>query len=171
MENASKALIMAGGVLLTIMIVSLLMFSWRSYTNYRAEQDRLEMIEDTKKFNEQFANYDRDDVSGYELLSLVNKVIDYNQRLSKEGMASDDTKNAGNTEQNNPITVTIDLNKSRPQTKSDFTTTITIPAVIVGQGNPTTETKYEMDFQLFTEDDYQVSGTKSYFDRRKRRHE
>ena len=100
MENASKALIMAGGMLLAILIVSLLIYAWSLFSDYQSSQDKLADIEDTTKFNEQFTNYDRDDVEGYELISLVNQVVDYNQRKSTEGQ---------NDEKFNPITVKINL--------------------------------------------------------------
>lgn len=82
MENASKALLMAGGVLLTILVVSLLMYAISMYSDYQQNQIRLAEIEDTAKFNQQFTNYERDDVLGYEVLSLANKVMDYNNRES-----------------------------------------------------------------------------------------
>lgn len=82
MENASKALLMAGGVFLTILVVSLLMYAMNIYSDYQQNQIRLAEIEDTAKFNQQFTNYERDDVLGYEVLSLANKVMDYNNRES-----------------------------------------------------------------------------------------
>ena len=59
MENASKALIMAGGMLLAILLVSLFLYAWSLISDYQASQDSLTEIEDTAKFNEQFAQYDR----------------------------------------------------------------------------------------------------------------
>ena len=91
MENASKALIMAGGMLLAILIVSLLIYAWSLFSDYQSSQDKLADIEDTARFNEQFTNYDRNDVEGYELISLVNQVVDYNQRKSNTGLNSENT--------------------------------------------------------------------------------
>ena len=102
MENASKALIMAGGMLLAILIVSLLIYAWSLFSEYQASQDSLADVEDTAKFNEQFANYDRDDVQGYELISLVNKIIDYNYRKSDDGEAKNNNKYS-------PIKITVNF--------------------------------------------------------------
>lgn len=88
MENASKALLMAGGVMLTMLVVSLLMYGWNLFSEYQAELDRIKEVENVAKFNQQFTNYERNDVQGYELLSLVNKVIDYNQRHSEDGTST-----------------------------------------------------------------------------------
>lgn len=103
MENASKAIIMAGSVLLTIAMVSLLIFGWNKFSAYYSSDDDLADIDDLTKFNLQFTNYERDDVHGYELVSLANKVYDYNTRRSNA---------AGNksNEWYNPITMTIDFN-------------------------------------------------------------
>ena len=102
MENASKALIMAGGMLLAILIVSLLVYAWSLFSKYQASKDSLADVEDTAKFNEQFANYDRDDVQGYELISLVNKIIDYNYRKSDDGEAKNNNKYS-------PIKITVNF--------------------------------------------------------------
>lgn len=87
MENASKALIMAGGMILAILITSLLVFAWNSYSKYQSSKDELSDYEDVAEFNEQFASYDRDEVLGYEILSLVNKINDYNYRKSNDSQA------------------------------------------------------------------------------------
>lgn len=110
MENASKALIMAGGMLLAILIISLLIYAWSLFSKYQASQDSLSEIEDVSKFNEQFANYERDGIQGYEILSLVNKVIDYNYRKSNAGGAKNDEKYT-------PITLIIDLKDNQNKNK------------------------------------------------------
>ena len=102
MENASKALIMAGGMLLAILIIALLLYAWSLFSKYQSSKDELQDIENTAKFNEQFANYDRKGVQGYELLSLVNKVIDYNYRKSNLSEAKNDEKYK-------PIKITINM--------------------------------------------------------------
>lgn len=102
MENATKALIMAGGILLTVLLVSLLVYAWSLYSDYQSSKDSLIEIQDTAKFNSQFTGYDRDDVQGYELLSLINQVIDYNERRTN------DTVNGGN-DKYPPIEITVTL--------------------------------------------------------------
>lgn len=114
MENASKAIIMAGSVLLTIAMVSLLIFGWNKFSAYYSSDDDLADIDDLTKFNLQFTNYERDDVHGYELVSLSNKVSDYNTRRSNA------TGNKSN-ELYNPITMTIDFNGMRDKFRYDPT--------------------------------------------------
>ncbi len=84
MENASKALVMAGGVLISIIIISMLILMANSLTSY---QDSLLHDYDTDNmaaFNSQFTAYERDDVRGNELLTLINKVLDYHERIHNQ---------------------------------------------------------------------------------------
>ena len=92
---------MAGGMLLAILIVSLLVYAWSLFSKYQSSQDDLADIEDTAKFNEQFTNYQRDNVKGYDILSLANKVTDYNYRKSESDRTND--------ENYVPITIVINL--------------------------------------------------------------
>ena len=98
MENASKALLMVGGMILAILLISLLVFAWNLFSKYQSSNDQLADIEDVAIFNQQFTNYDRDDVEGYELISLSNQVIDYNHRKSDTGI---------NDIKSKPITIKI----------------------------------------------------------------
>lgn len=102
MENASKALLMAGGMLLAILLLTLLIYAWSLFSEYQSSRDDLADIENTAKFNQQFTNYDREDVQGYELITLVNQIVDYNERKTQ------DTQNNNNVKYN-PIKITIDM--------------------------------------------------------------
>ena len=111
MENASKALLISAGILIVMLVVTLLIFGWRSYSDYFLKKQELENIDNLAKFNEQFESYERDDVMGYELLSLANKVADYNERYSNY---KDDTTNekARNDKNYTPIKVVINIDST-----------------------------------------------------------
>lgn len=110
MENASKALLMAAGVFLVMLILALVIFAWGKFSDYQNAKDSLVDIEDTAKFNEQFTHYDRDDVQGYEILSLANQVIDYNRRRADVGQ---------NNEKYNPIKLVVTLNNDNKKFSYD----------------------------------------------------
>ena len=105
MENASKALLISAGILIVMLVVTLLIFGWRSYSDYFLKKQELENIDNLAKFNEQFESYERDDVMGYELLSLANKVADYNERYSNAPDANNDQKYT-------PITLIINIDQA-----------------------------------------------------------
>lgn len=82
MENATKALIIAAGMLLAIMILSLLTISYNNLTDYLNQDEKIKEVEQITRFNSQFENYNRKDVRGSDILSLVSKIKDYNERYS-----------------------------------------------------------------------------------------
>ncbi len=135
MENASKALLMAGGMVLAILLLTILLYAWNLFSDYQSSDDRLADIENTAKFNQQFTNYDRDDVQGYELISLINQIVDYNERKTS------DTKN-DNKEKNNPIIITINMINFTERKK-----------LVYGDENNV----------LITEDKYEDGEDKTYF--------
>lgn len=82
MENATKALIIAGGMLIAMLIVGLLVFG---YTQLRQYQQTAYDEESTRKladFNERFEAYNRTTVRGYQIISLGNLVYDTNIRYA-----------------------------------------------------------------------------------------
>ncbi len=84
MENASKALIIAGGMLIAILVVSLLVMGWNRITDYNRKQDEIETLEQITKFNKEFESYNKKIVYGYEIVSLYNLIDDTNTRFREE---------------------------------------------------------------------------------------
>lgn len=82
MENASKALIMAGSVLIAMIVISLLVAFFTNLRNLQNIQLSTEQVEQATEFNKQYDVYDRN-VYGSELLSIANKIKDYNIRQAE----------------------------------------------------------------------------------------
>lgn len=82
MENVTKALIMAAGILLAIMIVSLLVMFGGSLSGYFSQEHDSKIIEQDTKFNAQFENYNQETIRGNELMSVMNKVVNYNTAIA-----------------------------------------------------------------------------------------
>jgi len=157
MENASKALLMAGGVMLTMLVVSILMYGWGTFSEYQTELDRIKEVENVAKFNQQFTNYERNDVQGYELLSLVNKVIDYNQRHSEDGTTTGSV--AGNDASYKGIKVYIEMYDGTEITENFVISKLTREIAI-----PDKESIGGDELTLFTEPSYTQSKTTNTFD-------
>lgn len=78
MENASKALIMAGSVLVAMIVISVLVIFFgnlRDLQNVELTEDEAKKMEE---FNKQYDVYARD-VYGSEILSLANRIDNYNK--------------------------------------------------------------------------------------------
>lgn len=82
MENASKALIMAGAVLIALLVISLLVFFFHSIRDMQSVNLTSEQVEQATEFNKQYDVYQRD-IYGSELLSIANKIADYNKKESE----------------------------------------------------------------------------------------
>lgn len=80
MENISKALIIAGGILITLLILSLLVFLFNRISIIPQEQSQqyseLEIIE----YNRSYEVYQKPLMYGTDIISIVNKAIDHNMR-------------------------------------------------------------------------------------------
>lgn len=84
MENASKALLMAGGVLIALLVVSLLVYFYSDIKDLMGINDKVEITEQIEEFNKQYDAYYRNNLYGSDILSIVNKVYDYNRRQADD---------------------------------------------------------------------------------------
>lgn len=78
MENASKALLMAGGILIALMIIGALLLMFNQIGDYEKAQSSSEKVSQVADFNKEYIRYTYDDIKGYDLISLINKAIDFN---------------------------------------------------------------------------------------------
>ena len=96
MENATKALLIAAGMLLAILVTSLLVMFYNSLADY--EQDKQNALTEAQiaQFNKEYEAYNRE-VSGFELLSLINKVLSYNAQNAISTDSGEDSWGYSNT--------------------------------------------------------------------------
>lgn len=83
MENASKALLMAAGVLMGILVLSLAVFLFSDFGS-TSSQIRSDIISNQlTQFNTQFTIYDgRDDITIYDIISVANLAKENNKNYS-----------------------------------------------------------------------------------------
>ena len=80
MENASKALIMAGSVLITLVIIGALLLMFNSLSSYQQVGEQNTKEAQVIAFNNQFETYLRNNVRGSDMISLMHRILDYNNR-------------------------------------------------------------------------------------------
>lgn len=86
MENASKALLIAGGILIALTIVGALILMFNQLGTFQKEQAATEKGVQIATFNQEFAKYaDEEKIKGTDIISLANKVVDFNK---KEGTSN-----------------------------------------------------------------------------------
>ena len=85
MENASKALLMAAGVLISLVIIGAFILMTSNVSDYKNKSDVQAATTQIAEFNNMYDTYNRDNVRGSDMVSLMNRVLDYNQRKSDDG--------------------------------------------------------------------------------------
>ena len=78
MENASKALLIAAGVLVGVILITMIMYGYDQIAGYYRAKEEQQQIEQLAEFNNQYLVYYKDNVRGSDLVSLVNKIMDFN---------------------------------------------------------------------------------------------
>ena len=83
MENASKALIIAGSVLLAMLIIGTLIFMFTNLSNLRQTEADSSTVQKLEEYNRQIELYNKANLYGSEVLSLANLIEDYNIRQAE----------------------------------------------------------------------------------------
>lgn len=82
MENASKALIIAGGMLIAIMVASLFVYLFVSYSGYAEDMyDKITARQITQANNEYTKYEGSNDNTIYDVVTVINKAKDNNTSL------------------------------------------------------------------------------------------
>lgn len=82
MENASKALLMAGGVLIAVLTIALLVMAFSSSSQFYKTQDDIEAVEQITAFNQEYESYNKKLLRGTDVISVCNKAINNNKKYS-----------------------------------------------------------------------------------------
>ena len=82
MENAAKALLMAGSILLAIIVISLLLMSHNKLSEFQQAKVEREEKEEIVKFNEPFISYQKNRMYGTDLISVLNLAISNNEKYN-----------------------------------------------------------------------------------------
>lgn len=85
MENASKALLMAAGILIGVLVLSLLAYLLVSFSQLYADIDRQNADQKLAQFNTQYTTYlHREDLTIYDVLTIVSYARENNNNYRDE---------------------------------------------------------------------------------------
>ena len=79
MENASTALLMAGGMLLAVIVISLFVLGYSNITNMQQAKVDAEMIAEIEEYNKQFLVFNKKAMYGTDIISILNLAISNNK--------------------------------------------------------------------------------------------
>lgn len=114
MENATKALEMAGSLLIGVLLLGCLLFAYTKMTELKDTEHKVEVSQQAQDFNQDYEAYNRKNLYGTDLFSLANKIEDYNKQEA-------DGKAYGRIE----MKVTINTNPGRNPKFFNETTPVT----------------------------------------------
>ena len=80
MEHANKAIMMAFGMLVAVMILATIVFVFTSLKALPTQDDELETIEQIKLFNQEYEVYDKKIMYGVDIISVLNKAKSNNEK-------------------------------------------------------------------------------------------
>lgn len=85
MENASKAMLISGGVLIAMLVISIGVYLFANYSNVGSSyENRMEAAE-IQKFNVNFTKFEgRTDITIHEIVTLTNFVKQYEEKTGIE---------------------------------------------------------------------------------------
>lgn len=78
MENATKALLIAGGVLIAIIIISMFIMMFNKMSNMQNQQEEQLKVEQIAAFNAEYESYNKKAMYGTEVMTIMNKAIQNN---------------------------------------------------------------------------------------------
>lgn len=81
MENAAKALTIAGTILISLIVISALIFMFREIRGIKSQDASNQKTQEIINFNKSYESYNKT-LYGSELLSLASKIEDYNTRYT-----------------------------------------------------------------------------------------
>lgn len=80
MENAAKALTIAGGVLIAIIVVATLWYSFQQWGILPQAKDDNEKISQEVEFNKEFESYNKQNLYGTDIITVINKAMANNEK-------------------------------------------------------------------------------------------
>lgn len=120
MEDMSKALIIAGSVLISILIISLLMYFARSISVLEKGKRNVQITEEVAEFNAGFEIYEKSLMYGTDVLSCLNKAQNNNQKYVNNSHFSRDNLDY-TTREEYLINVEVRIKKAIVETVNVYT--------------------------------------------------
>lgn len=115
MENAAKALEMAAGVLLGVILMALVAYFFTQISSWPQNEEDIMSREQLAKFNLEYEVYNKSKMYGVDVISCLNKVISNNEKYAQGGAFLGGNASLGDYKQreNYWINVKLKLKKNK----------------------------------------------------------
>lgn len=92
MENSVDALQIAGGLLIAVLLITLIVFVFRSVSRMENTKRDLEVSQESAEFNKKFLAFDKSSMYGTDVISVLGMAISNNKIQNQQLMANPDGK-------------------------------------------------------------------------------
>ncbi len=89
MENAAKGLLMAGGMLLAVIVISLFIYGYTNVTHLAEADQNKELLEEIQEYNQQYLAYNKSAMYGTDVISILNLAISNNKLNNVQNTPND----------------------------------------------------------------------------------
>ena len=108
--SLSKALIIVAGVLLAMLVVAFITFSFQRMGTWATANDQELLAEQKEKFNKEYEAYDKNLMYGVDVISCLNKALSNNDKIQKKMLdASYEVKVTVSLKQDKPLQESIEV--------------------------------------------------------------
>lgn len=84
MENASKALLISGGVLIGMLVISIGVYLFATYSGIGSSYEQTMQTTEIQKFNSNFTKFEgRTDITTYEIATLINFIKQHQEQTGE----------------------------------------------------------------------------------------
>lgn len=83
MENAAKALEMAAGVMLGVILMALVTYFFTTVSSWPKNEEDIMSVDQLAKFNLEYEVYNKSMMYGVDVISCLNKVISNNEKYAQ----------------------------------------------------------------------------------------
>lgn len=84
MENATKALLIAGSMLITIIILGVLVMAWNNIKELPKTQEQIKEAEELSAFNKKYESYAKNNIRGTDIVTVVNMANSNNKKYQNQ---------------------------------------------------------------------------------------
>lgn len=84
MDNAAKAILISGGILLALLTLSVMVLMFGSMQRMEEAKDKKEVIAEMNEWNAEWEAYNKKVMYGSDVLTVVNKAAEVNHEFGKD---------------------------------------------------------------------------------------
>lgn len=107
MENSVDALQIAGGLLIAVLLITLLVFVFRSVSGMENSKRDLEVSQESAEFNKKFLAFDKTSMYGTDVISVLGMAISNNKIQNQQLTANPDGKYNKNVQYSMDIEISV----------------------------------------------------------------